>query len=213
MAERYFCVYFCEFLQSKTPEHLLTWGMVEFSFVDKFTGKSRLMPRDQVHTTACDMVQLKPVSHKSQDTFKVREIPGRVNFTHLVDVSQGLDSWHGGDLATILQAHYVISRAFKLSEAELQLTPILTFLDGVRYPAKKLQVYLKNKAVEHGVDPSTVTLHGLRNSQVSRMVNGELQNNPVALLSVSGHASLQSQLPYQQLGVGMAEVVTKAFKY
>ena len=74
------------------------------------------------------------------------------------------------------------------------MTPVLTFLEGVRYPAKKLQVYLKQKATQHSVDPATVTLHGLRTGQVTHMVNDELQNNPVALLAVSGHASLHLRL-------------------
>jgi hypothetical protein len=203
----------CEFLESQTPAHQITWGMVDFLFVDKVTGDTRVMPRAQVHTTACDMVSLKPDSRKSQQKFKVRPIPGRLNFTHLADVSTGLDHWYGGDMVTVLQAHYVHARAFKLSEAELVVTPVLTFLDGVRYSAKQLQVYLKRKAVQHGVDPATVTLQGLRTGQVTQMVNGELQNNSVALLAVSGHASLQSQLPYQQLDVGMAKAVTDAFKY
>ncbi len=93
------------------------------------------------------------------------------------------------------------------------MTPVLTFLGGVRYPAKKLQVYLKQKATQHGVDPATVTLHGLRTGQVTQMVNGELQNNPVALLAVSGHASLQSQAPYRQLDVGLEKEVTKALSH
>ena len=171
------------------------------------------MPRALVHTTACHFVKINPVSRKAQEKFNVREIPGRVNYTHLVDVSTGLDSWYGGDLVTILQAHYVKSRAFRLSESELMVTPILTFLDGVTYSAAQLQVFLKQKAIQHNVDPATVTLHGLRNSQVTRAVNGDLQDNPVALLALAGHASLQSQRPYQQLGVGMAEAVTKALKY
>ncbi len=77
-----------------------------------------------------------------------------------------------GFMAIALQAHYVQSRAFCLSESELKVIPMLTFLGGVRYPAKKLQVYLKQKAIQHGVDPATVTLHGLRTGQVTQMENG-----------------------------------------
>jgi hypothetical protein len=116
-------------------------------------------------------------------------------------------------MATVVQAHYVLSQAYRLTEDQRRVTPVLTFLDGARYTSKQLNVYLKRKAVEHGVDPEMVTLHGMRNGQVTQAVNGELQNNPVALLSVAGHASLQSQRPYQQLGVGMAAVVMEAFKY
>ena len=116
-------------------------------------------------------------------------------------------------MATVVQAHCVVSQAYRLTEIQLAATPVLTFLGGRRYTSDQLQVYLKQKAVQHGVDPSTVTLHGLRNGQITQMVNGELQNNAVALLAATGHASLLSQRPYQQLGVGMAETVTKAFKY
>ena len=108
----------CEFLESQTPAHQLTWGMVEFLFVDKVTGAASVMPRVQVHTTACDMVRLKPESRKAQEKFNVRQIPGRLNFTHLSDVSTGLDNWHDGDMATAIQAHYVQSRVFCLSESE-----------------------------------------------------------------------------------------------
>ncbi len=203
----------CEFLDSKTPHHKITWGMIEFLYIDKVTGQSRVMPRVDVQSVACDMVRIKPESRKAQERYKVREIPGRINFNHLVEVSKGLDSWMGGDVATVTQAHYVLSQAHRLTEDQLTVTPMLTFLGGRQYSSKELQVYLKNKAREHGVDPATVTLHGLRNGQVTQLVNGELQDNPVALLSVSGHASLQSQLPYQHLDVGMAKAVTNAFKY
>jgi hypothetical protein len=116
-------------------------------------------------------------------------------------------------MVTVLQAHYVISQAYRLTEEQLRDTPVLTFLGGKRYSAAGLTVYLKAKAVEHGVDPETITLHCLRTGQVTELVNGRLNSNPVAMLAVSGHVSLETQKPYQKLQLGIAKEVTDALKF
>ena len=107
----------------------------------------------------------------------------------------------------------MISQAYRLTEEQLRVTPILTFLGGKRFTAEKLTSYLKAKAIEHGVDPETVTLHCLRTGQVTDLVNGVLNANPVAMLVVSGHVSLETQKPYQRLQLGIAEEVTDALKF
>jgi len=203
----------CEWVESPTPEHLITWSMVEFLYVDVVSGEPWLMPRDQIKTIACDMLGLKPQSRKCQPKNKVRAVPARVNFTKLANVAKGADNWNNGDMATLVQAHYVLSGACNLSEDERKVTPVLTFPGGLKITAPLLQSYLKAKAVEHGVDPDTVTLHGLRTSGVSSMVNGPLGANTVAILHASGHASVDTQLPYQKLDQGIASLVTEAFKY
>jgi hypothetical protein len=68
------------------------WGMVEFLYVDKGSGETEIMPWADVQSVPCDMIRLAPESRKAQDKYKVREIPGRLNFNHLADVSTGLDS-------------------------------------------------------------------------------------------------------------------------
>jgi hypothetical protein len=202
-----------EFLKSPTPWHMVTWGMLDFCFMDQVEGIPVVMPRQLIISTPCDLVRMKPESRKAQKKNKVREIPWRVNFTKLEDVSAGLHAWHNGDMATVIQAHYVTSQAYRLSEEQLKVTPILTFLGGKRYSAEKLQSYLKAKAVQHAVDPETVTLHGLRTGQVTELVNGELNSNPVAMLAVSGHVSLETQKPYQRMQFGIAKEVTNALKF
>jgi hypothetical protein len=202
-----------EFLNSPTPQHMVTWGMLDFCYMDSTTNLPFVMPRKQILTTPCDLVRMKPESRKSQQKYKVREIPWRINFTKLDDVSAGLDKWYNGDMATVIQAHYVTSQAFRLTEEQLKVTPILTFLGGKRFSAESLVSFLKAKAVEHNVDPDTVSLHCLRTGQVAELVNGDLNNNPVAMLAVSGHVSLETQKPYQRLQLRIAKDVTDALKF
>ena len=202
-----------EFLRSPTPQHLVTWGMLDFCLLNQSTGEPDVMSRKQILATPCDFVRMKPDSRKAQAKFKVREIPWRVNFTKLADVASGLDKWCNGDMATVLQAHYVTSQAYRKTDLELKVTPILTFLGGKTFTAEKLVTFLKAKAVEHKVDPDTVTLHCLRTGQVTDLVNGDLNNNPVAMLAVSGHVSLETQKPYQRLQLGIAKAVTDALKF
>jgi hypothetical protein len=201
-----------EFLHSPTPQHRVTWGMLEFCFLDR-SGEPVVMARNLILSTPCDLVRMKPESRKAQPRGKVREIPWRVNFTKLANVASGLDKWCNGDMATVLQAHYVTSQAYRKTDEQLKVTPILTFLGDKTFSAEKLVVYLKAKAVSNRVDPDTVTLHCLRTGQVTDLVNGELNNNPVAMLAVSGHVSLETQKPYQRLKLGIAKDVTDALKF
>ena len=65
-----------EFLRSPTPQHLVTWGMIEFCFLNRVSGEPTVMPRKLIITTPCDVVRMKPDSRKAQRKHKVRESHG-----------------------------------------------------------------------------------------------------------------------------------------
>ena len=202
----------CEFLQTATVQHQVTWGMLEFCYVHEATSVITVMPREDILTHACDLVRIKPKSRKHQAEGEVREQPGRVNFTHLADPANGLIDWTG-DMATVVQAHYISSQAFKLTAEQLKHQPLLTMLNGKVLSAEKLTKKLKEMAVLYGVDPETVSLHGLRIGRCTEIANGTLLTNPMAVIAVTGHKSLESMEPYVRMGLGAAEQATNESKF
>jgi hypothetical protein len=186
--------------------------MVEFCYVHAATGMLTVMPRVDVRNVACDLIRIKPNSRKHQPAGKVRELPGRVNFTHLADPATGMRDWTG-DMATVVQAHYISSQAFKYSEDQLKSRPMLTMLNGKVLSAEKLTKQLKEMAVTYGVDPDTVSLHGLRTGRCTEIANGTLLTNPMAVIAVTGHKSLENMEPYVRMGLGAAEQVTNESKF
>ena len=202
----------CEFLQSATAQHQVTWGMVEFCSVHAATGTLTVMPRGDIKNVACDLVRIKPKSRKHQPAGEVKEQPGRVNFTHLADPATGLLDWTG-DMATVVQAHYISSQAFRCSEEQIMAMPMLTMLNGKVLSAEKLTKQLKDMAVLYGVDPDTVSLHGLRTGRCTEIANGTLLTNPMAVIAVTGHKSLESMESYVRMGLGAAEQVTNESKF
>ena len=169
------------------------------------------MQRARIPRVCCDMVRLVPNSRKWQE--HVREIPGRINFTKLNNPALGLTEWVNGDMATTLQAYYIKTGAHKLSAEQLESTPMLATANGAMVSAKRLTKALKDKAIEKGIDPATVTLHGLRIGRITDLVNGEMKNNSVGLTRATGHACMANLDPYVRLGVGQAIDVTNALKY
>ena len=176
------------------------------------TGDITVMPRVEVRHKACDLVRIKPNSRKHQAAGKVREQPGRVNFTHLADPSTGLTAWTG-DMATVVQAHYISSQAFRYSDDQLKALPMLTMLSGKVLSAEKLNKTLKAMATMYGMDPDSVCLHGLRTGRCTEIANGTVLNNPMAVIAMTGHKSLESMEPYVRMGLGAANQVTEESKF
>ena len=81
----------CEFLSSATSNHQITWGEVDFIFVNS-AKQEVVMPLAGIITTPCDIVQIRPRSRKHQAKGEVREIPPQVNFTKLANPADGLKS-------------------------------------------------------------------------------------------------------------------------
>jgi hypothetical protein len=201
-----------EFLYNVTSNHQLTWGMVEFCYVNSNSGKTTIMPNTDVLTIPCDMVRIKPKSKKHQSKGEVREIPPRLNFTKMRNPADGLKDWNG-DMATIVQAHYITSQAFRCTGESLKNRPMLTMLNGKVLTAASVNKALKQMAVIYGENPENVSLHCLRAGRCTDLANGPLMNQPVTILATTSHKNLSSLEPYIRMDRGIAEAVTNAFSF
>jgi hypothetical protein len=202
----------CEFLLSPTPEHQAKWGMVVFQKVDLIAGTCERMTRHEIMKTPCGMVSINLDSRKHQKKGRVRPQPGRLNTSHLEDPSTGLDEYRGGDVATELQAWFILSGACYRSEEELENLAVLADFYGELCSAESLIKLLRKKAVTKNVNPLTVKLHGLRIGPITRMVNSTTQLSESTQTAISGHKSIQSMTPYIRAGVGMAASATAVLR-
>jgi hypothetical protein len=201
-----------EFLYNSTSNHQLTWGMVEFCYVNAASGKATVMPKKDILTTPCDMVRIKPKTKKHQQEGEVRDIPPRMNFTKPKDPADGLKEWNG-DMAAIVQAHYITSQAYRCTNESLKERPMLTMLCGKVCSSNSVNRTLKDMAVMYGENPENVSLHGLRTGRCTDLANGPLMAQPVTILATTSHKNLSSLEPYVRMDLGIAKAVTNAFRF
>ena len=196
-----------EFLKSKA-DHQGRWGMVQFLWFSSGSEETRPMTREEILHKPCDMVQLKLTTRKKQKKGKVRPQPGRINHQRIDDPETGLNAYRHGCVATLMQSWFIVSEAVYLSEAERDIRPILADAKGSVCTRERLVKLLRAKAMQKGVDPKSVRMHGLRIGPISNMVNNFSEMSGSVQTAISGHKSVENMTPYIRADVGMAKAAT-----
>ena len=188
--------------------HLLMWSMVTFS-VNTSSDIWVPLPLSDLRTTPCDMVTVRPDSRKFQD--EPRDMPGRINFTHLQDPTLGVTTWCNLCTASLLQGWAITNHIDMMSPSELANRPILAAPhSSYVITARHVAAALRRLAVLRHEDPATVVPHCLRKSGINQLGNSSAITYPDTYLRAVGHKSIAASAAYTHPTPSMAQLVTSS---
>jgi hypothetical protein len=199
-----------EACETAWSDHLLMWSMVDFR-IHIHTDVWESLPMSDLRTRCCDMVVIHLPSRKFQP--EERDMPGRVNVTHLADPSKGTTTWCHLCMASILQGWAIQNDIDVMSPSELAARPVLAaphspYLITDRHVSQAL----RRLAVLRHEDPKTVVPHCLRKSGINQLGNSAAITYPDTYLRAVGHKSIKASEAYTQPTPAMAALVTSALQ-